>query len=339
MSPLFSRDLGIDLGTERTRVADAQQVLLEEATLAVIGWDDDRPKLVASGDEAAAMLGRVPEGLEVVWPLQNGVIAYYEITESLLRYLLRKVAGASWLFRPRVMITVPHGVTSVERRAVYEAVTRAGAREAYLIQTPLAAAIGADLPIGSPAGNMVVTMGAGATQAAVIALYGIVSAGTLRKGGLALDEAIVAYVRKKYGLIIGQPTAERVKKEIGAAVPLDEELSMEIQGQDQVSGLPRPVTLTTSEVVEALYEPLQEVLETIRRVMEQSPPELVADIIDRGIALTGGGALLRGMDRLLTKELGVPAYLVDRPLYAAALGAARALAIVPRLKRHLPRVG
>ncbi len=337
--PWFSRDFGIDLGTERTRIADTEKVLLEEATLAVIAWEEDRPRLVAPGNEAEAMLGRVPEGLEVIRPLQNGVIAYYEITESLLRYLLRKAGGRSWLFRPRVMITVPHDTTSVERRAVYEAILRAGAREAYLIQTPLAAAIGADLPIHSPAGNMVVSLGAGATQAAVISLYGIVSAGTLRKGGLALDEAIIAYVRKKYGIILGQPTAERVKKSIGAAVPLDEELSIEVQGQDQVSGLPKPVVLTTSEIVEALYEPLQEVVEMIRRVMEQSPPELVADIIDRGIALAGGGALLRGMDQLLTKELGVPAYPVDQPAQVAAIGAARGLLMLPKLRRYLPRVG
>ncbi len=338
MSPWFSRDIGVDLGTEKTRIATPDEVLLEEATLAVLAYDEDVPRIVASGEEAEAMLGRVPEGLEVVRPLQHGVIAYYEITEALLRYLLRKSKVGSWLFRPRVMITVPHGVTSVEQRAVYEAILRAGAREAYLIQTPLAAALGADLPIGTPAGNMIVCMGAGNVQAAVIAMYGIVSAETLRKGGEDLNEAIIAYVRKKYGIVLGFSTAEEVKRRIGAALPLEEELSIEVQGQHQVTGLPKPVTLVTSEIVEAMYEVLQDMVATVQRVIEQSPPELVSDIIDRGVALCGGTALLRGMDRLMTKELGVPAYLVDRPLHAAALGAARAVALYPRLRRHLPRI-
>ncbi len=274
----------------------------------------------------------------MIRPLQHGVIAYYEITEALLRYLLRKSKAGSWLFRPRVMITVPHGVTSVEQRAVYEAILRAGAREAYLIQSPLAAALGADLPIGTPAGNMIVCMGAGNVQAAVIAMYGIVTAETLRKGGEDLNEAIIAYVRKKYGIVLGMSTAEEVKRRIGAAIPLEEELSIEVQGQHQVTGLPRPVTLVTSEIVEAMYDVLQEMVATAQRVIEQSPPELVSDIIDRGIALCGGTALLRGMDRLMTKELGVPAYLVDQPLHCTALGAARAVALYPRLRRHLPRV-
>ncbi len=338
MSPWFSQDIGVDLGTERTRIAVPDRVLLEEATLAVLAFEDEVPRIVASGEEAEAMIGRVPEGLEVIRPLQHGVIAYYEITEALLRYLLRKARAGSWLFRPRVMITVAHGVTSVEQRAVYEAILRAGAREAYLIQTPLAAAIGADLPIGTPAGNMIVCLGAGATQAAVIAMYGIVSAETLRKGGHDLNEAIIAYVRKKYGVILGFSTAEEVKRAIGAALPLEEERSIEVQGQHQVTGLPKAVTLVTSEIVEAMYDVLQEMVATVQRVIEQSPPELVSDIIDRGVALCGGTALLRGIDRLMTQELGVPAYLVDQPLHCTALGAARAVALYPRLKRHLPRL-
>ncbi len=338
MSPWFSQDIGVDLGTEKTRIAVPERVLLEEATLAVLAFEDDVPRIVASGEEAETMLGRVPEGLEVVRPLHHGVIAYYEITEALLRYLVRKSRVGSWLFRPRAMITVPHGVTSVEQRAVYEAMLRAGAREVYLIQAPLAAAIGADLPIGTPAGNMIVCMGAGATQAAVIAMYGIVSAETLRKGGQDINEAIIAYVRKKYGVILGSTTAEEVKRTIGAAVPLEEELSIEVQGQHQVTGLPKPVTLVTSEIVEAIYDVLQEMVATVQKVIEQSPPELVSDIIDRGVALCGGTALLRGMDRLMTKELGVPAYLVDQPLHCTVLGAARAVALYPRLRRHLPRL-
>src|SRR5574338_1321478 len=267
------------------------------------------------------MYGRVPESIEVSRPLKNGVIADYEITETLLSYLLQRVSGSMRIFRPRVMITVPYGVTSVERRAVYEAVLEAGAREAYLIQQPLACALGIDLPINSPSGNMVISLGGGCTEAAVMAMYGIVAADTLRLGGQELDEAIVSYVRRKYGIVIGQVTAEHLKIRIGAAVPQDTENSMEVQGQDQVTGLPRPVTLTTGEIVEALQDPLRSIVETGRRVLERTPPELVADIIDRGVALCGGGALLRGVDKLLTKSLGIPAYLVDNPLTCAVEGA------------------
>jgi rod shape-determining protein MreB len=266
------------------------------------------------------------------------VIADYEITEYLLEALLRKLSGPVRILRPRVMVTVPFGVTSVESRAVQEAALQAGSREAYLIQQPLAAALGVDLPISTPSGNMLLCLGGGATQAAVLAMYGIVAAETMRAGGMALDEAIVGYMRKKYGLIIGQITAEQVKIKIGAAVQQEEEQSIEIQGQDQVSGLPRPATLTTGEVVEAMNEPLMDIVETARRVLEKTPPELVSDIIDRGMAITGGGALLRGIDQLLTKELGVPAYRVDNPTTCVAEGAARGLNLYPLIKRNLPAV-
>jgi rod shape-determining protein MreB len=284
------------------------------------------------------MLGRVADNIEVSRPLRNGVIADYEIAETLLSYLLQRVSGSLRVFRPRVMISVPYGVTSVERRAVYEAVMEAGSREASLIQQSLAAALGIDLPIGSPSGNMVICLGGGCTEASVVAMYGIVSAETLRKGGLDLDEAIVNYVRRKYGVIIGELTAEQLKVKIGAAVPQDTENTMEVQGQDQVTGLPRPITLTTGEIVEALQEPLKEVTETCRRVLEKTPPELVADIIDRGVALCGGGALLRGVDKLLTKSLGIPAYLVDNPMTCVVEGAIRGLGLMNILKRNLPQV-
>jgi rod shape-determining protein MreB len=308
---LFSKDIGIDLGTNFIRIADASQILIEEPTIVAI--DVATEKVVAVGKEARDMLGRVPESIEVMRPLQNGVIADFVVTETLLYVLLDRLSGPIRFFRPRVMITVPYGVTSVESRAVHEVVLQAGSRDAYLIQQPLAAALGVDLPINSPSGNMIICLGAGSTQAAVMAMYGIVSAETLRSGGLAMDEAIVTYVRRKYGVIIGTITAEQMKIKIGAAVPQDTEQSMEVQGQDQVSGLPRPVTLTTSEIVEALQDPLKNIRETCRRVIEKTPPELVADIIDRGVALCGGGSLLRGMDKLLTKSLGIPAYLVDNP--------------------------
>lgn len=332
----LSRDLGIDLGTIYTRIADGSRVLVEEPTILAIDVADQ--KVVSYGREARDMLGRVPESLEVTRPLENGVIADYEITEMLLRALIQRVSGPIRIFKPNVMVSVPYGITSVERRAVHEAALQAGSREAYLIQQPLAAALGVDLPINSPSGNMVVCLGGGSTQASVLAMYGIVTAETMRAGGLQMDEAIVTYARRKYGVILSSITAEQLKLKIGAAVPQDNEQNMEVQGQDQVTGLPRPVTLTTGEIVEALQEPLKQVIETCRRVLEKTPPELVSDIIDRGMALTGGGALLRGVDKLLTKSLGIPAYLVDNPLTCVAEGAARGISMYSVLRRNLPQV-
>ena len=332
-----SKDLGIDLGTINTRIADGSGVLVDEPTVVAIVIEEQ--KMVEFGKAARDMSGRVQsETIEVAHPLQNGVVADYEITEALLHYLLRRVSGPMRVFRPRVMITVPYGVTSVELRAVHEAVLQAGSRDAYLIQQPLAAALGVDLPIGSPSGNMVICLGGGATQAAVISMYGIVAAETMRAGGAQLDEAIIVYVRRKYGVIIGPSTAEQLKIKIGAAIPQDKEEGLEVQGQDQVSGLPRPVTITTGEVVEALQEPLKQIVENCRRVLEKTPPELVSDIIDRGVALCGGGALLRGVDKLLTKALGIPAYLVDNPTTCAVEGAVKALGMYTILKRNLPSV-
>lgn len=335
---VFSKDLGVDLGTMFVRIAAGTTLVLEEPTVVAIAVDEQ--KIVSVGEEAQNMLGRVPESIEVAQPMVNGVIADYEITEKLLEYLIRKVSSSSRFFRPKVMITVPFGVTSVESRAVHEAILQAGSREAFLIQQPLAAALGMDLPIGTPSGNMVLCMGAGTTQAAVIAMYGVVAAESLRAGGIFLDESIVSYVRKKYGLIIGTATAEQVKLNLGTAVQQEEERSTEIQAQDQVSGLPRPLTLTNDDVLEALQEPLQSFVETARRVLEKTPPELVSDIIDRGVAICGGGAALPGIDRLMTKELGVPAYLVDNPLTCIAEGAAVALDpnVYPKIKRNLPLV-
>jgi len=339
MSPLLSltKDLGIDLGTIQTRIADSSGVLVDEPT--VVALIVNEQKMVEFGKAARDMQGRVlADEIEVARPLQMGVVADYDITEALLRYLLQRVSGPMRFFRPRVMISVPYGVTSVESRAVHEAVLQAGSRDAYLIQQPLAAALGIGLPIGSPSGNMVVCLGGGATQAAVISMYSIVSAETLRAGGMQLDEAIVTYVRRKYGVLIGPSTAEQLKIKIGAAVPQDREDSLEVQGQDQVSGLPRPVTLTTGEIVEALQDPLKLIIETCRHVLEKTPPELVSDIIDRGVALTGGGALLRGMDKVLTKSLGIPAYLVDNPTTCVAEGAVKGLEIYQVIRRNLPSV-
>lgn len=334
--PAFSRDLGIDLGTLYTRIADSSGLLVEEPTVAAL--DALEPKVVEFGKAAREMEGRVPENIEVVRPLQNGVVADYEVAEALLAYLLRSISGPFRFSRPRVMISVPYGVTSVEARAVHEAALEAGSREAHLIQQPLAAALGADLPVASPSGNMVICLGAGVSQAAVITMYSIVSAESLREGGFQMDEAIIAYVRKKYGVLLGPATAEQLKIKIGAAVPQEKEESLEVQGQDQVSGMPRLITLTTGEIVEALQEPLSRVVKTARRVLEKTPPELISDIIDRGVALCGGGALLRGVDKLFTQALGLPAYLVDDPPNCVAIGAARAVGMYPVLRRSLPSV-
>ncbi len=330
--PLFTRELGIDLGTANTVIVEGNQILLDEPTVvAIVVYEQ---KMVEWGRAARDMIGRVSDTIEVIRPLQHGVIAEYEITEKLLRFLVRKVAGPMQLFPPRLMLTVPYGVTSVESRAVHEAGLGAG-REVFMIPQPLAAAIGIDLPINTPSGNMILSLGGGTVQAAVLAMNDVVRAETLRTGGVRMDEAIIGYVRKKYGIIIGQPTAEQLKLRIGAAVPQDQKSTMEVQGQDQVSGLPKPISLTSDDVVDALQEPLQEVVNCARRVLEKTPPELIADIIDRGVALCGGGALLRGIDKYLTKALGIPAYLVDNPTTCTAEGASRALGMREALSRSL----
>ncbi len=332
---IFSQDFGIDLGTYYTMIAEGGILLAREPTVVAIAIEEQ--KIVEIGQSAKEMFGRVPDSLEIARPLKHGVIADYEITQKLLTHIIREVTGPIRLFHPRVIVTVPYGVTSVESRAVQEAVLEAGAREVYLMETPLAAAIGIDLPINTPTGNMVLNLGGGACQAAVLAMYGIVSAASLRKGGVDLDDAITTYVRRKYGLVIAQPTAERIKLEIGAAVPQDQGTGIEVQGQDQVTGLPQPLTMKTGEVVEALQDPLKEIIETARKVLEKTPPELVSDIIDRGIALSGGSALLPGIEQLLTKELGVPTYLVDNPTTCVVEGASKAFApnIFPKIRRNL----
>ena len=330
----LSHELGIDLGTLNTRIAEGKDILIQEPTVVAILLEE--LKLVEIGKSALDMLGRVPESIEVNRPMRYGVIAEFEITENLLRELVRRVTGRMLLFRPNLMITIPYGITSVERRAVYEAGLGAGSRDVTLIQQPLAAAIGVDLPISTPTGNLIVSLGGGTSQAAVLAMNGIVSAETTQVAGLKLDDAIIDYIRHKYGLIIGQPTAEQLKIKIGAAIPQDEQNSMEIQGQDQVSGLPKPVILTTDEIVEALQKPLEEVVAMIRHVLEKTPPELISDIIDRGVALCGGTALMRGIDKYLTKSLGIPAYLVDNPTTCVMEGAAKAFTMMDELSRNLP---
>lgn len=331
---MFARKIGVDLGTVNVTIAEREQILLHEPGAVAITIEEE--KIVAIGQEAREMYGRTPESIEVMRPMRDGVIADYEVTEAMLRYFVEKVMGGVRLFKPTLMMTVPYGVTSVERRAVHEAAIQAGAREARLIPEPLSSALGAGLPVDTPSGNLVVNLGGGTSEAAVVAMNGIVAAASERVGGVRLDEAVMNYVRKKYNLIIGELTAELTKINIGAAIDIGEELRMDIQGRDQVDGLPKMVTITTGEVVEALTEPLSLIAGVVRRVLERTPPELSSDIIDRGMVLTGGGALLRGIDQYLTRETGIPAFLADDPVGATALGASRALERLIVLQRSVP---
>lgn len=333
---LFTPHIAIDLGTVSVLVHEGRGVVLQEPAVVAIREDGNKTVIVEVGRAAREMYGRTPDEIEVMRPLRDGVIADYFVTQGMLEYFIGKVTGRFHLRRPVVMISVPYGVTSVERRAVREAALAAGAREVHLIPEPLAAAIGAGLPVGTPTGNMVVDMGGGSTEAAVVSMNGIVCAESVRVGGVRLDEAIIAYIRKKYNLVVGEPTAEPIKIKIGAAVPLDERLDMQVQGRDQVAGLPKTITITSDEVVEAISEPLAAIVNVVRTVLAKTPPELASDIIDRGMALTGGGALLREIDVLLTQETGVPAYVADNPIACTALGAGKALAELPVLQRSIP---
>ncbi|MEM6530826.1 MAG: rod shape-determining protein, partial [Chloroflexota bacterium] len=300
------------------------QIVLQEPSLVALTVEEER--IVEIGQPALSMLGRTDEeDIQVLRPLRDGVIADYEVTEAMLRHFFNTIAGRLRFFKPSVMVSVPYGVTSVEKRAVQEAAIAAGAREAFLIWEPLAAAIGAGLPVSTPAGDMVVNIGGGVTEAAVITMNNVIRASSGRVGGLRMDDAIIAYVRRKYSLTVGQPTAEAVKIQVGAAVDQPDELTMEIQGRDNVSGLPRTVTISTGEVVEALEEVLASILGVVTNVLGNTPPELHSDIIDRGIVLTGGGAMLRGLDQYLAGKTGVPVIRADNPIITVATGAGRAL--------------
>jgi rod shape-determining protein MreB len=334
---MFERQIGIDLGTVNVLVyVSGRGIILREPSVVAISIRDN--KIVAVGQEARDMLGRTPESIEVARPMRDGVIADYVVTEAMLRYFIRKVIGRNPMFRPRVMVSTPKGVTSVESRAVHDAAMQAGAKEAYLIPEPLAAAYGAGLPIGTPTGNMLVDLGGGTTEAAVVSMNDIVVWSSVRVGGIRTDEAIISYVRKKYNLIIGEQTAEEIKMQIGSALPLAEEMSMEVRGRDQVAGLPKTIVLTSGEVTEAIAEPLSAMIGVVRQTLEKTPPELAADIIDRGMVLSGGGALLRNIDRLMTKETNVPCYVAEHPLACVALGAGRALENYEIMRRSLPIV-
>lgn len=328
---LFSNDIGIDLGTANTLVyVKDQGIVLREPS--VVAVRSGTSQVLAVGDEAKRMLGRTPGNIVAVRPLKDGVIADFEMTESMLRHFITKVHNRKWV-RPRVVIAVPSGITEVEKRAVKESAGHAGAREVYLIEEPMAAAIGVGLPVQDPAGNMIIDIGGGTTEVALISLSGIVFSRSVRVAGDELDEAIAGYMKRAYNLMIGERTAEEIKIKIGSAYPMEKETSLEVKGRDLVAGLPKTLTITSQEVREALLEPISTIVESVRVTLERCPPELSADLVDRGLVLAGGGALLRGLDKLLQEETGLPVHVADDPLSAVAEGTGRALTEIKFLRQ------
>src|SRR6266542_4295600 len=310
---MFGKSIGIDLGTTNVLVyVKGRGVVLNEPS--VVAYSEADNRVVAVGEQAKQMLGRSPDRIQVVRPMRDGVIADYLVTESMLRYFIKRVSGLLNLFRPVVMICIPAGVTNVESRAVLDATLQAGAREAHLIPEPLAAAIGASIPIDGPAGNMVVDIGGGTTEAAVISLNDIVVSTSVRIGGNKIDELIQTYMRRRYNLVIGERTAEEVKLQAGSALPLPYEEMVEVRGRDQIDGLPKVRQISSHEVTEAISDALNSIVTAVKSVLEQTPPALASDVVDKGTVLTGGGALLRNLDRLLARETGVPAFFSNDPV-------------------------
>jgi rod shape-determining protein MreB len=330
---MFSNDIGIDLGTANTLVyvKDHGIVLREPSVVAVQAGTN---RVLSVGDEAKRMLGRTPGNIVAIRPLKDGVIADFEITEAMLRHFILKVHGKrAFKPRPRVVIAVPSGITEVEKRAVKESALRAGAREVHLIEEPMAAAIGCGLPVQDAAGNMIIDIGGGTTEVALISLSGIVFSRSVRVAGDELDEAIIQYMKRAYNLMIGERTAEDIKIKIGSAYPIEKETTMEVKGRDLVAGLPKTLTVTSQEVREALLEPISTIVDSVRVTLERCPPELSADLVDRGLVLAGGGALLRGLDRLLMEETGLPVHVAEDPLSAVAEGTGRALSEIKFLRQ------
>lgn len=320
---LATRDMAIDLGTANTLVyVRGQGIVLNEPS--VVAMNTRNNTAVAVGLEAKRMIGRTPSHIQAIRPLREGVIADFDITERMLRYFIKQVQPRRWA-RPRIIVCVPSGITGVERRAVEEAAYHAGARRAYTIEEPMAAAIGVDLPVHEPAGSVIVDIGGGTTEVAVISLGGIVVARSARTGGDELDEAIVDWVKKEYNLLLGERTAEQLKMAIGSAWPFSDEPNAEIRGRDLITGLPKTVIITAAEVREALEEHIQRIVDTIKYCLDKTPPELAADVMDRGIVITGGGALLRGLDVRIANETGTPVVTADRPLHSVVLGSGRCL--------------
>ncbi len=331
---MFIKRIGIDLGTTYTLVHMPKRgIVINEPSVVAVSMDDK--KVLAVGNEAKDMLGRTPDTIIALKPLKDGVIADYRTTEAMLRYFINKALGGMRLFRPEVMVAVPAGISSTERRAVSEATIAAGAKAAYIIKEPIAAAIGADIPIGSASGHMIVDIGGGTAEMAVISLGGIVSSTSVRVGGNKFDAAILEYIRRKYNLAIGERTAEEIKINIGSALYLEDKLSMEIRGRDIVTGLPRSITVTSDDVTEALQDELEAVINATKKVLHETPPELAADIMDKGMVLSGGSSSLRNLDQLLARTTGVPAYVADDALLCVAKGTGIALENLDSYKRSI----
>ncbi len=332
---MFSNDLAIDLGTANTLVyLRGKGVVVSEPSVVAVQKDSmGQRKVLAVGKEAKKMLGRTPGTIVAIRPMKDGVIADFDITEEMLRYFIQKVHNRKNLVRPRIVICVPSGITQVEKRAVKESAESAGAREVYLIEEPMAAAIGAGLPITEPSGNMIVDIGGGTTEVAVISLAGVVYAKSVRVGGDKLDEALVQYLKRKYNLLIGERTAEQIKIEIGSAHPDEEVRTMEVKGRDLVTGIPKTLDVDSNEIREALSETVNTIVEAVRIALERTPPELAADIVDKGIVLAGGGALLRNLDVLLREETGLPVVIAEDPLSCVVLGSGKVLDELDLLKR------
>ena len=334
MGMMTAKKIGIDLGTANSLVRDeGQGIVLNEPTVVAVTLDDNR--VIAVGDEAKQMLGRTPGNIRASRPMREGVIADYVVTEAMLRYFVQKVSNRSFFFKPEVMICVAAGCTQVERRAVLDATMAAGARNAYLIDEPLAAAIGAEIPIAAASGNMIIDIGGGAAEAAIISLGAVVVHKSVRVAGNKIDEAISLWVRKKHNLIIGDQTAENVKIKIGSALPLAKEEKMEVKGRDSVTGLPKIVELTSTEITEAIRPPLNQIIGAVKNVLEETPPELAADIIDKGIVMSGGTSTLRGFDKYMTQEIGVPSHTAEEPLYCVVKGIGVALENIELYKRAI----
>lgn len=328
----LSRDMGIDLGTANTLVhVKGRGIVLCEPS--VVAIQRDNGEVLAVGEEAKQMIGRTPGNIVAVRPLKDGVIADFDVTQAMLKYFIGKSMENKSFVRPRVVVGVPSGVTEVEKRAVIDAAIQAGAREAYLIEEPMAAAIGAGLPVQEPTGSMVVDIGGGTTEIAVISLGGIVTSCSIRIGGDEMDDSIVQYIKRTYNLMIGERTAEEIKIKIGAAIVPVKDETMDIRGRDLVSGLPKTLVIRASEIKEALSEPIQKIIDAVKGTLEKTPPELAADVMDHGIMMTGGGALLRELDRLLSKETGMPVLIAEDPLSCVGEGTGRSLESIEMLKR------
>ena len=331
---IFGRDMAVDLGTANTLVyVRGQGIVLNEPS--VVAMDKTTGAVLAVGLEAKRMIGRTPGNIVAIRPLRDGVIADFDVTERMLRYFIQRVHKRRFLARPRVIVGVPSGITGVEQRAVEEATEQAGARSAHLIEEPMAAAIGSDLPIHEPSGNMVVDIGGGTTEVAVISLGGIVASESIRVGGDELDEAIIAYMKREHNLMLGERTSEELKIEIGSAYPLNQEEQAEVRGRDLITGLPKLLVISTQEIRAAIEEPVAAIIEAVKGTLDKTPPELSSDIMDRGIVLTGGGALLRGLDERLRQETGMPVHIAEQPLNCVAIGAGRCLDEFDSLKKVL----